>query len=485
MVLLSPTAHVGGMMTSGLGATDVGNASAIGGASLAFFEALGTGGSPRFKFEPHMAEDQFNKLLAAQPRVQLVLNATLVSADVSGTSVISISTAPSQLVEAGDDVATREATAAASTIWKATIFIDASYEGDLIAQAGLPVAVGRESTKVYNETGAGRLPESRGSGSHQFGVFVDTVNHTTGATLPMIYTGDPGQPGDGDAKVQAYNFRMCMTTNTSNMLPFSRPADYDPTYWELARRWLRAANVTNFESLGNFVPVGGGKTDTNNNGPISTDFIGGSWSWPAATPAQRRALWDAHYSYTAGFFWFLQHDPEVPRSVQQGALAWGLAADEFVDNGGWPWLVYVREGRRLVGEYVFREQDREFNVTKPDSIGLFSYNIDSHHAQRFVQAGQVLNEGDFEKFGGPLGQIPYRAALPQRGTNANVLAAVPLSASHMGYGTLRLEPQFMIIGQSLGVAAMQAARAGAAVQDIDVPTLQARLRALGQKIDLF
>lgn len=483
-MLLSPTAHVGGLMSSGLGATDVGNETAIGGASLAFFEALGKPGAPRFQFEPHMAEAQFLKLLAAQPRVTLVLNATLTGAQVVGAALVSITTAPTQLAEAGDDNTSRAVAAAAASTWAASVFIDASYEGDLIASAGLPVAIGRESTHVYNETGAGRLPESRGSGSHQFKVFVDTVNHTTNATLPMIYTGDPGQPGDGDAKVQAYNFRMCMTQVASNLRPFPRPPGYDPSYWELARRWLVAANVTSFESLGNFVPVGDGKTDTNNNGPISTDFIGGSWTWPAATPAQRLALWNAHYEYTAGFFWFLQHDPAVPAPVQKGALSWGLAADEFVDNGGWPWLVYVREARRLVGEYVFREQDREFNVSKPDSIGLFSYNIDSHHAQRFVQAGQVLNEGDFEKFGGPLGQIPYRSALPARGSLGNVLAAVPLSASHMGYGTLRLEPQFMIIGQSLGVAAMQAVRAGAAVQDVDVPTLQARLRALGQKIDL-
>ena len=237
----------------------------------------------------------------------------------------------------------------------------------------------------------------------------------------------------------------------------------------------------------NLVPVPNGKTDTNNNGPISTDAIGLSWRWPAATPDERADIFAAHVNYTQGFFWFLQHDAAVPAAVREEALSWGLAADEFVGSGNWPPQLYVREGRRLVGEYVFRQQDRQTDVRKNDSVGLFSYNIDSHNAQRYADAqGLALNEGDFELYGGPLGQMPLRAMLPRRGEagGANLLAVVPLSASHMGYGCLRLEPQLMILGQAAGVAAAQAIAAGVAVQDLDVPALQARLRALGAKIDL-
>ena len=187
--------------------------------------------------------------------------------------------------------------------------------------------------------------------------------------------------------------------------------------------------------------------------------------------------------------WFLQHDESLPAALRQEALSWGLAADEFTETDGWPPQLYVREARRMRGAYVFTQMDRQFNLTKPDSIGLFSYNIDSHNAQRYAApaggALHVLNEGDFELYGGPPGQIPYRVITPQRSEATNVLAPVPLSATHMGYGTLRLEPQYMIIGQSAGVAVAQALRSGAqAVQDVDIATLQARLRELGQLIDL-
>ena len=186
--------------------------------------------------------------------------------------------------------------------------------------------------------------------------------------------------------------------------------------------------------------------------------------------------------------WFLQHDEALPAALRQEALSWGLAADEFVETNGWPPQLYVREARRMRGAYVFTQMDRQFNLTKNDSIGLFSYNIDSHNAQRYAVPGgapRVLNEGDFELYGGPPGQIPYRVITPQRSEATNVLAPVPLSATHMGYGTLRLEPQYMIIGQSAGVAVAQALRGGArAVQDVDIAALQARLRELGQLIDL-
>jgi hypothetical protein len=479
VLLVSPTARLGGLMAGGLGATDVGNAAAIGGASRAFFTAVGD-----FKFPPHVALAEFQRLLAAADNVTVLYNATLTAVARTGTRLTSITVGPTALVEG-------EASAAqlgpASSTLSASYFLDATYEGDLIAMAGVSTAIGREGRSEFGEDHAGVLAEPSAFGSHQFKVDVDPT-WPNGTLLPQISALPPGPVGSGDGKVQAYNFRLCMTQNISNFLPFPRPPGYSSEQWELARRYLRAANITTFYSLMNLTPVGQGKTDTNNNGAVSTDCIGCSWGYPAATPAQRRALWDAHYEYQAGFYWFLQHDPALPAELRREALSWGLAADEFTETGGWPPQLYVREGRRMRGAYVFTQMDRQYNLTKPDSIGLFSYNIDSHNVQRYAVGGgklRVLNEGDFELYGGPLGQIPYRVITPVRAEATNLLAPVPLSATHMGYGTLRLEPQYMIIGQSAGVAVAQALRSGAQdVQDVDVAVLQARLRELGQIIDL-
>lgn len=490
VILATPMPLLGGMMTGGLGATDTGNTTAIGGAALAFFQAVCAAyGKPVppaggcWDFEPHVAGAIFDALVAAAPRVAVRLNATLVRATVASGRVTSVALAATAAAEAAGTAAALRALPAADVA--ARVFIDASYEGDLLDAAGVATAVGREGREAYNESHAGVLAEPSAFGQHQFNVFVDAVNHTTGAPLPGVSGDPPGAVGAGDAKVQAFNFRLCMTRNASNLRPFPRPPSYDAGDWEIARRFLAAANVTRFTSLMNLVPIPGAKTDTNNNGPVSTDIIGGSWAWPRGTPAARRAVFDAHVRYTLGFFWFLQTDAGVPPPVQAEARTWGLAADEFVATGGVPPQLYVREGRRLVGDFVFTQRDRQTNVSKADSIGLFSYNIDSHHAQRYVDArGGAMNEGDFELYGGPLGQIPYRALLPPRGSVGNVLAPVPLSASHMGYGCLRLEPQLMVIGQAAGVAAAHAVSAGVDVQDVDVPALQARLRALGAKVDL-
>lgn len=494
--LASPMAHLGGMMTGGLGATDVGNASAIGGASLAFFvEVCRAYGKPVpreggcFAFEPHVAEGIFQRIVAgAGPRLTVRLGATLVgAARGSGGGLASISLAPTAAAEAARDAAALRALAAGADVVSASAFIDATYEGDLLAAAGLTTAIGRESREVYNESYAGVLAEPSAVGSHQFKVNVDAIDHSTGLPLPLVSRNPPGAVGSGDAAVQAYNFRLCMTRNQSNRVPFPRPANYQTSDWELARRWFAASNISAFGSLMNLVAIPGGKTDTNNNGPISTDAIGMSWGWPAATPAERRDIFAAHLNYTQGFFWFLQTDSAVPAAVRAEALEWGLAADEFTDSTNWPAQLYVREGRRLVGDFVFRQQDRQKDIRKNDSVGLFSYNIDSHNAQRYVgPGGHALNEGDFELYGGPLGQMPYRAMLSRRAevAGANVLAPVPLSASHMGYGCLRLEPQLMILGEAAGVAAVQAIAAGVSVQELDVAALQARLRSRGAKIDL-
>ena len=491
-LLATPQPLVGGMMSGGLGKTDAGNPMAIGGASAAFFSAVcaayNDSSTACYMFEPHVAENLFTDLLAAAAgRVDVALGTTLTAVARGPRGLASASFAPTAAAERARSAAALAALPAA--VVAGAVFIDATYEGDLLAAAGLTTAVGRESNATYNESHAGVLPEPNPFSNHQFKVFVDPLNASTGAPLKWVSADPPAPVGSGDDKVEAYNFRLCMTRNASNLAPFPRPADYDPADWELARRYLKAANVTSFSWLMTLSPLPHGKTDTNNNGSFSTDAIGLSWAWPRATPAERADLFAAHASYTQGFVWFLQHDPDVPASVAAEAREWGLAADEFRATANWPPQLYVREGRRLIGDFVFRQQDRQTDIRKNDSIGLFSYQIDSHNAHRYVSPTPphgALNEGDFELYGGPLGQMPYRVMLPARAeaAGANVLAPVPLSASHMGYGCLRVEPQLMILGQAAGVAAAHAIADAVAVQDVDVGKLQARLRALGAKIDL-
>ena len=297
VLLVSPTARLGGLVAGGLGATDVGNEAAIGGASRAFFTAVGG-----FKFPPHVALQEFQRLLAAAaPGVSVLYNATLTAVARSssdGSRVASVTVAPTALVEAGEAAAA--AAAAAGDTYTAAYFLDGTYEGDLIAMAGVTTAAGREGTAEFGEDHAGVLAEPSKFGSHQFKVDVDP-RWPNGTLLPQISAGAPGAVGSGDDKVQAYNFRLCMTQNASNFRPFPRPPGYRSSDWELARRYLLAANITTYWSLMNLVPVGEGKTDTNNNGAVSTDCIGCSWEYPNASPAQRRAIWNAHYEYQAGF----------------------------------------------------------------------------------------------------------------------------------------------------------------------------------------
>lgn len=494
-LLLHPLAHVGGMVSGGLGETDKGNPAVIGGMALDFFKLVCTGGaspaaSPCFTFVPHVAEQTFLAMIANTTgragKLTLVTSQTLTSVTMAGSVIRSISVAPSALVEGRQPLPPTANGVMPTTTYTAAVFLDGTYEGDLFAMAGASFAVGRESAAQYNESLAGRVFVPNKIGGHQFPVPLDPLNHTTGEVLPMIYTGDPGEPGEGDAKVQAYNFRMCLSSDPANQVPWAQPANYDPAYWELFRRYLATAGQ-NF-GLGNLMNIGlmpDNKTDVNNNGPISTDFIGGSWDWPTATPAQRVAIWQAHKDYTAGFFWFLLTDPASPPHVRQQMAGWGLAKDEFTDNGNWPWQLYVREGRRLVGDWVMTQDDRQFNLHKNDSIGLLSYNTDTHNAQRFVQGTYVRNEGDVEQLGSiGSAQMAYRLLLPKRAEVTNLLVPISVSASHIAYGAVRLEPQYMILGQAAGVAAAMAVKSGSAVQDVDVPTLQARLRQLGALIDM-
>ncbi|MFO0878401.1 MAG: FAD-dependent oxidoreductase [Gemmataceae bacterium] len=467
VILLHPDRHVGGLITGGLGATDTGNRAGIGGYSREFFHrvrehyAMKFGKdsaqvrdcSEGFRFEPHVAALVLRAMMQ-EAKVQPLLEQPLDRVEMKGTRLEAI-------------VTTR------GDLFRGTIFVDATYEGDLLAKAGVRHHVGREGTEVYGESLAGVQKFSK---YHQFPVKVRGLNEE-GNLLPLIQTGPLDKPGTGDRKVQAYNFRLCMTDNPANRVPWPRPQDYNAARYEILARYLAARPDVTMGQLMNPIFMPNRKTDTNNNGPISTDHIGANWHYPEGTPAVRARIVRDHVEYTQGLFWFLAHDPRVPGKLQKEINRWGLAKDEFVDNQHWPTQLYIREARRMVGVHVMTEADVRTNRLKDDAIGVGSYNTDSHHVQRVVlEDGSLLNEGDFQVGLRPYA-IPYRCLLPRPEQCDNLLVPVCVSSSHVAYGTIRMEPVFMILGQAVGVAASLAIDHKVPVQKVPIDRLQARLRA--------
>ena len=468
VILVEPARHVGGMVSGGLGATDAGNRAAIGGYSREFFRRVHDhyvarygatsqqvkDSSDGFHFEPHVALNLFREMLA-EAKVPVVYEAGGLTAVVmDGPTIVSIRTAN------GDT-------------YTAPIFIDASYEGDLMARAGVKYHVGREGVEQYGESIAGVQVRSP---AHQWPVAVPALG-ADGKPLPTVQAEPAGKPGAGDAKVQAYNYRLCMTDRADNRFPFPKPDGYDPARFELLARYLALKPDLTVGKLMNPVRMPNGKTDTNNNGAFSTDHIGANWLYPDADDATRRAITADHINYVQGFLYFLANDPRVPPTLHAEMAKWGLAADEFADTGHWPFQLYVREGRRMFGSHVMTQADIMENRVKADSIGLGSYNTDSHHVQRVVlDDGSALNEGDFQVRTRPYA-IPYRSLIPKPAECVNLLVPVCMSASHVAYGTVRMEPVYMILGQACGVAACLAVDGQKSVQEIPIDKLLAKLTA--------
>jgi FAD dependent oxidoreductase len=486
VALLEPRDHLGGMVSGGLGWTDYGKKEVIGGYSLEYFQRAGRkyGVPLQWHLEPHVAESVFKELVT-EARVEVFYRHRLKER----TGV------------AKDGARLTAITMENGAVFRARVFVDATYEGDLMAQAGVSYAWGRESSDQYGESLAGvrdRTPK------HQFQVQVKPFDQR-GRLLPEVSPEKKLPGGTGDRKVQAYNFRVCMTQVAANRVPFPKPAHYDPARYELLARMLtemdaikqaasRVADTSSSESMDPMYrlkqpwslvdvmkpdPIPNGKTDTNNNGAFSTDYIGGNYDYPEGDYAARARIWQAHVDYVQGFFYFLQNDPKVPKALRDEMARWGLCKDEFTDTGHWPHQLYVREARRMLGEYVMFQKDIQTTLTKPDVIGMGSYNSDSHNVQRIVNDdGFVENEGDMQVPVAPY-QIPYRMILPKRAQASNLLVPVCFSATHVAYSTLRMEPQYMIIGQAAGVATKMAIDKGVAVQDIDTQALTAKLRAQG------
>jgi len=462
VALLEPTNHLGGMVSGGLSATDHGEKAVVGGYPLEFYERLGRHYGQEIEWypEPHIAEKVFQEMIQEGQTIAVFYQHQLKEKG-------AVKKREKSITEIGMEN---------GSVFHAAIFVDASYEGDLMAQAGVSYTWGRESANAYNESLAGVRPKDP---AHQFDFPVSAFDET-GKLLPEIQKGPPGELGAGDRKIQAYNFRMILTNDANNRESFPKPPDYNRNRYELLARFL-----TEFVKRNGRPPhsneillprnIANNKWDFNNRGPFSTDYIGKNWGYPNASYQRRAEIWQDHVNYTKGLFYFLTHDQSVPKPLQDELNEFGLAKDEFVDNENWPYQLYVREARRMVGDFVMTQKDIQTQLTKPDAIGMGSYNSDSHNVQRYsTEQGHVQNEGNMEVPVTPH-QIPFRILLPMKSQVTNLLVTVCFSASHVTYSTLRMEPVYMIIGQAAGVAAKMSIDQKVAVQDIDTAGLTAKL----------
>jgi hypothetical protein len=484
VILVSPDAHLGGLSSGGLGQTDIGNKRAIGGLARQFYERIAQhyahpeawtqqsrasyksvgqsatepGEPAMWTFEPHVAEKIFedyvreNKLTVLR-RERLDLARAV---EKSGARLTAIR------LESG-------------RVIRAKMFIDATYEGDLMAKAGVAYRVGREANSEFGETLNG--VQTQHATAHQFlpGVspYIVAGDSTSGLLPGITAPTPPTLDGSGDARVQAYNFRLCLTDAPANRIPFTKPTDYDERNYELLLRNLEAGlKILPLHNAG----MPNRKTDTNNNTGFSTDFLGGNYAYPDADYTTRDRIRVAHLAYTQGLLWTLANHPRVPEKIRTEAARWGVSRDEFTDSAGWPTQLYIREARRMIGAYVMTEHNCTGRALAPDPIGLGAYNMDSHNVQRTVNAaGHVVNEGDVQvKVAAPY-PIAYDAITPRAAECENLLVPVALSATHIAYGSIRMEPVFMVLGQSAATAAAQAIVQKTSVQKIDRAQLHAQL----------
>jgi hypothetical protein len=461
VVLLEPTHHVGGMTANGLGVSDIGIKDTIGGLALDFFRRLGVtddyGPTASWNVTPGIAERTFGAMLA-DAHVPVVLDARLREHDA--------------VVRSGGRIS--QIAMVDGRRFSGRVFIDASYEGDLMAQAGISFTVGREASSQYGESLAGVRPPQQE---------LPAMAATTAGDLlaPGVDGGQVGPIGSADGHIQPYTFRLCVTTDRANQVPFLRPDGYDPSRYLLVQRHLQAlqdaGRTPGVVNVMTIIPLPNQKADLNAAGPLSTDLIGGSDAYPTAGYAERDAIWAEHYRYEAGLLYFLTHDPSVPASVRDPLNTWGLCRDEFTDNHNWPHQLYIREARRMVSDTVLTQADLMDQRTKADSIGLGSYRLDAHPTRLLAGAGSTLyHEGTISEPITGRYDIPYGILVPRSSESGNLLDPVTVSASHVAFASIRMEPQYMIMGEAAGTAAAMAARSNVDVQDVDIRTLQSVLR---------
>ncbi len=497
VVIVGPDKHLGGLSSGGLGFTDTGDKSVIGGLSRDFYHRIwkhydqstswvwqkkseygnvGQGTSAidgdertMWIFEPHAAEKVFEDYVQ-EYRIPVLRDEWLDRAGgvkQDGARIVSI-------------------TMISGKTFTGRMFIDATYEGDLMAAAKVDYMVGREATTVYGEKHNG-VQVGRLHHSHHFGVIKHAISPyvTPGDPASGLVAGvsaePPGTLGSGDKRVQAYCFRMCLTDVEANRIPITEPPGYDPKRYELLARCFQAGWNEPFHK---FDPIPNSKTDTNNHGPFSFDNIGANYDYPEASYERRKAIIKDHEYYQKGLLWFTQTDPRVPEVIRVKMARWGLPKDEFKDNGGWSHQLYIREARRMVGAFVMTENELIKKKPTPDSVGMGSYTIDSHNVQRYITpAGTVQNEGDVGVEIKPY-TIAYGSLVPKVGQANNLLVPVAMSASHIAYGSIRMEPVFMVLGQTAATAACLAITNPVPVQQVPYAQLRERLLADGQILEM-
>jgi hypothetical protein len=494
VIIVSPDKHLGGLSSGGLGFTDTGNKAVIGGLARDFYHRIWKHyqkqeawtwqkqseygnkgqGTPAMDgenrtmwiFEPHAAEQVFEDYVR-EFGLEVVRDEWLdreKGVKKEAGRIISITTLSGRTYAGG-------------------MFIDATYEGDLMAAAGCDYHVGREANSVYGEEHNG-VQVGVLHHRHHFGAVKENISpykvpgDPKSGVLPRISTEFVGKFGEGDKRVQAYCFRSCYTNVPENRVPFPRPECYDAGQYELL---LRVLNTGWGEFFEKFDPIPNHKTDTNNHGPFSFDNIGYNYDYPEAGYERRKEIIAEHRRYQQGLLWFVANDPRVPKKVQEELRQWGLPKDEFKDNGHWSHQLYIREARRMIGSFVMTENELRKMKPTPDSVGMGSYTIDSHNVQRYITPeGFVQNEGDIGvSTNGPY-EIAYGSLVPKKGQGANLLVPVAMSASHIAYGSIRMEPVFMILGQSAATAAVLALGGSLDVQDLPYEKLRERLLKDGQ-----
>jgi len=494
VILVSPDKHLGGLTSSGLGWTDTGNKAVIGGLARNFYHRLflhyqeeaswtwqkrseygntGQGNvaiDGEFRtmwiFEPHAAELVFDQLIS-EYKIQVFREEWLdrkFGVIKSDESIKSFSTLSGKA-------------------FSGSMFIDATYEGDLMAAAGVSYHVGREACEIYDESWNGVQTGVLHHGHHFKSDISPYVipGDTSSGVLPYISTEDPGDYGAGDHRIQAYCFRMCLTDLPENRVDISHPSDYDSTKYELLRRIFESGWR---EVFNKFDPIPNHKTDVNNHGPFSSDNIGMNYDYPEADYERRQEIIREHTSYQKGLLYFLTADPGVPSEIREEMSRWGYARDEFPDNGHWPYHIYVREARRMIGEYVMTEHEVLGSRDVSQSIGMGSYTMDSHNTQRYIKPdGFVQNEGDIGIHPNEPYRIDRRSILPREEECTNLLVPVCLSCSHIAFGSIRMEPVFMILGQSAATLAVISLETGQGIHELPYDILRKRLLEDGQVLE--
>ena len=478
VVLIEPSAHVGGVNTGGLSFSD--SNQTVRSTLLGLFEEwhlrvaadyaargvklpydVAVKDNSVWTYEPHVAARVTDAMLK-EAGVKILTKQPLEGVEKNGARIVGLRTT--------------------AGIHTAKIFIDATYEGDLMARAGVVWHIGRESRDEYGESFAGRQYPKEKMAINGF--------DANGLPLPFITSVRPGDDQAGEETVMVYSFRLCLTKNPANRIPFPAPKAYDPARFELVRRYFQ--KYPNAPLPWDLYPLPGDKFDANNGigKMFSMGLVGEANGWCASDSKGRAALWEKHKQYTLEFYQFLTTDDAVPAKIRATMVELGLCRDEFPETDHWSPQLYVREGRRMDGRYTLTQKDIIDDPKKEDAIAVSSFPIDSHDCRRIALPDGVINEGTIYpvripgRRHGYAYHVPYRAITPSASECTNLLVPVALSATHVAYSSVRVEPTWMAIGQSAGIAAALAAKAGVSVQALEYAQLRARLLAQHQVLDL-